>query len=82
MKNLKQSWNKVIVSEMFDEREDFMVKLFGIKTASEVRYNYFSSSVGNLPAFSASFLSWDVVRLSNFFISGVASEHIIFDGSL
>ena len=47
-----------------------------------VRYNYFSSSVGNLPAFSASFLSWDVVRLSNFFISGVASEHIIFDGSL
>lgn len=27
--------NKVIVSEMFDEREDFMVKLFGIKNISE-----------------------------------------------
>ena len=59
---------------MFDEREDFMVKLFGIKTASEMRYNYFSSSVGNLPAFSASFLSWDVVRLSNFFISSAGGN--------
>lgn len=27
--------NKVIVSEMFDEREDFMFKLFGIKTLSD-----------------------------------------------
>ncbi|MBO4699185.1 hypothetical protein J5690_06195 [bacterium] len=27
--------NKVIVSEMFDEREDFMSKLFGIKSVSE-----------------------------------------------
>lgn len=27
--------NKVIVSEMFDEREDFMFKLFGIKSVSD-----------------------------------------------
>ena len=27
--------NKVIVSEMFDEREDSMSKLFGIKTLSD-----------------------------------------------
>lgn len=27
--------NKVIVSEMFDEREDFMFKLFGIKSVPD-----------------------------------------------
>ena len=32
--------NKIIIAEMFDEREDFMFKLFGIKSESEESTDY------------------------------------------
>lgn len=32
--------NKVIIAEMFDEREDFMYKLFGISSESEESVEY------------------------------------------
>ena len=32
--------NKIIIAEMFDEREDFMFKLFGIKSESEESADY------------------------------------------
>lgn len=32
--------NKVIIAEMFDEREDFMYKLFGISSESEESVDY------------------------------------------
>lgn len=32
--------NKVIIAEMFDEREDFMFKLFGISSESEGSIDY------------------------------------------
>lgn len=32
--------NKVIIAEMFDDREDFMYKLFGISTTSKETLNY------------------------------------------
>ena len=34
--------NKVIVAEMFDEREDFMYKLFGISSESEESKKYWN----------------------------------------
>jgi len=32
--------NRIIIAEMFDEREDFMFKLFGIKSESEESADY------------------------------------------
>ena len=32
--------NKIIIAEMFDEREDFMFKLFGIRSESEESADY------------------------------------------
>ena len=34
--------NKIIVAEMFDEREDFMYKLFGISSVSEESLDYWN----------------------------------------
>lgn len=34
--------NKIIIAEMFDDREDFMYKLFGVKTTSQDTEEYWN----------------------------------------